>query len=308
MRLGVLGPLEIVGRDRRERLGSGSQRTILGVLIALRSEVVSPDALTEALWGAWPPASARKSLHSHVSRLRRALAALDPDGGELVTSVPGGYHLELGDHELDADQFEALVAAAQQVLDEAPRQAADRLDEALGLWRGTAFGELAACDPVRPEAVRLNQLRAAAVADWVAARLALGDHRAVISPLEAAVADDPLAEGPHGQLMLALYRSGRQVDALAVFRRLQQRLGDELGSIPPPRCARYTSGSCVTTPSWQPLGLSRLQTVVLAPPLLPSTWGLCRLPLSPATSRSSGSSDETRTCGASLRSWSQVRS
>lgn len=234
MRLAVLGPLEITGRDRRESLGSSSQRTILGVLIARRGEVVSPDALAEAVWGTRPPASARKSLHSHISRLRRALAAADPDGEDLVKSVPGGYRLELGAHELDADRFEALITSARRVLDDDPRQAADRLGEALGLWRGSAFGELAACEPVRPEAVRLNELRAAAVADWVAARLTLGDHQAVIGPLEVAVADDPLAEGPHGQLMLALYRSGRQADALAVYRRLQQRLGDELGLDPSP--------------------------------------------------------------------------
>ena len=234
MHLGVLGPLEIVGRERRERLGSGSQRTILGVLIARRGEVVSPDALIEAVWGARPPASARTSLHSHISRLRRTLAAIDPDGVDLVTSAPGGYRLELGDRELDADRFEALIASAHRVLDDHPRQAADRLGEALGLWRGSAFGELADCEPVRAEAVRLNELRAAAVTDWVAAKLALGDHQAVIGPLEAAVADDPLAEGPHGQLMLALYRSGRQADALAVYRRLQQRLGEELGVDPSP--------------------------------------------------------------------------
>ena len=234
MRLGVLGPLEIGGRDRTDPLGSSSQRTILAVLLARQGEVVSPDALTDAVWGTRPPASARKSLHSHVSRLRRTLATVDPDGENLVTSVPGGYRLELGDHELDAARFEALVASARQVLDDDPRQAADRLEKALRLWRGSAFGELAACEPIQPEAVRLNELRAAAVADWVAAKLALGDHQAVIGALEALVADHPLAEGPHGQLMLAYYRSGRQADALAVYRRLRQRLGTELGIDPAP--------------------------------------------------------------------------
>jgi predicted ATPase/DNA-binding SARP family transcriptional activator len=234
MRLCVLGPLEIAGGGRRVSLGSESQRTILAVLITLRGETVSPDRLAEAVWGMRPPASAHKSLHSHVSRLRRRLAGVSPAGAAVVATEPGGYRFELGRHELDADRFEALLARARQELDADPEQALRGLDEALGLWRGAAFGELAVCEFVRPEAVRLNELRAAAIAERVDALLALGDHQGAIGELEAAVAVDPLAERPHGQLMLALYRSGRQADALAVYRRLQKRLGAELGIDPSP--------------------------------------------------------------------------
>lgn len=146
----------------------------------------------------------------------------------------GGYRLDLDGHELGAARFEAFVREAQAALTPDPERAGQRLHDALRLWRGPAFGDLADHEAVRAEAVRLEGLRAAALADRVDARLALGQHRQVVGELEARVAADPLDEHAHGQLMLALYRSGRQGEALAVYRELHRRLGEELGVDPSP--------------------------------------------------------------------------
>jgi predicted ATPase/DNA-binding SARP family transcriptional activator len=230
----VLGPVEIAADNRRVTLGSSRQRVLLAVLLAARGQAVSSDRLIDAIWDDTPPPSAQKSLHSHVSRLRRALAAAAPDGADVVATEPDGYRVDLEGHDLDADRFEMLVARARQDLDADPEGSARQLDQALGLWRGAAFGELADLEFLRAGAVRLEELRAGAIADRVDARLAAGDHQAVIGDLQAVVAAEPLAERPHSQLMLALYRSSRQADALAVYQQLRQRLVEELGVDPSP--------------------------------------------------------------------------
>ena len=232
MRFCVLGPVEVAAEGRRAALGSERQRTILGVLLAAGGEVVSTHRLIDGVWGARPPASAHKSLQSHVSRLRRTLASVAGGRGDALLTAVDGYRVDLATCELDATRFEGLVAQARGVLRSDPYEASERLDEALGLWRGEAFGELADHAHVRAEARRLEQLREVAAADRVEARLALGRHEEVLGELEAAVASDPLAERPHAQLMLALYRAGHQVEALAVYRRLQQRLREEVGLDP----------------------------------------------------------------------------
>ncbi len=246
MRFRVLGPVEVAADERRLTLGSSSQRLILAVLLAARGEVVSADRLIDALWGERPPASARKSLHSHVSRLRRVLAVPSVAGPELaatartgaVATAPTGYHADLRGHELDAERFGARIDGARRQLTGDPRRAVELLDDALALWRGPAFGEYAGHPEVRAEAVRLTELRSSAAADRVEARLALGEHRAVVAELQATVAAEPLAERAHGLLMLALYRGGRQADALAVYRDLQHRLADEVGVDPSPEVAK----------------------------------------------------------------------
>ena len=234
MQLRVLGPVEVAAAGRRVTVGSDHQRLILAVLLAARERAVSADRLVDAVWGADPPPSARRSLHTHVSRLRRTLTAAASDDVEVVVTEPAGYRVDLERHDLDARHFEAALARARQALDADPQRAVHHLDEALGLWRGPAFGELAEHEFVRAEAVRLDGLRAVAVAERIDAQLAMGDHRAVIGDLEAAVAAEPLAERHHGQLMLALYRSGRQAEALEVYRRLQRLLGEEVGVDPSP--------------------------------------------------------------------------
>lgn len=235
MRFRVLGRVDAADGQRRVVIGSARQRLILAVLLAERGQVASADRLIDAVWGPTPPASARKSLHSHVSRLRRALAGFDADAGGAVRTEADGYRVDTDRHAVDADRFEALLELTRGDAGSGRRARLDHLDEALGLWRGPAFGELADHELIRTEAVRLEQRRAAAAAERVELRLSLGEHRGVIGELEAVVAGDPLAESPHGQLMLALYRSGRQADALAVYRRLQHRLREEVGVDPSPQ-------------------------------------------------------------------------
>jgi predicted ATPase/DNA-binding SARP family transcriptional activator len=234
MQFRVLGPVEFAADGRRETLNSERQRAVLAALLAHPGETLAPERLADAVWDGQPPPSAHQSLHSHISRLRRLLATTPGgDSGVLVTDA-GGYRLVLGAHELDAVRFEMLLAQARTYHDNEPQRAVAALDEVLGLWRGPAFGEFATRGLVRAEAVRLEELRAAAAADRADARLALGEHVALIAELEAAVAAEPLAERPHGQLMLALYRSGRQADALATYRALRRRLRDEVGLDPGP--------------------------------------------------------------------------
>ena len=232
MRFCVLGSVEVAAEGRRVAFGSERQRTVLGVLLAAGGEVVSTDRLIEGLWGSRPPASAHKSLQSHLSRLRRTLASIEGGQDDALLTAVNGYRANLAACELDAADFERLVAQAQGMIRTDPHEAVQLLDQALGLWHGVAFGELADHAHVRAEARRLEQLREAAAADRVEARLALGRHEEVLGELEAVVAADPLAERVNGQLMMALYGSGHQAEALAVYRRLQQRLRDEVGIDP----------------------------------------------------------------------------
>lgn len=238
MEFRVLGPVEFAAEGRRLPFGSAHQRCLLAVLLAAGGEVVSTHRLVDAVWGPQPPPSARKSLHSHVSRLRRALSAGSAGSQDALVTVLDGYRLALEGHGMDADRFATEVAKAREALQVAPQQAVRHLDAALRLWRGPAYGELADHPLIRPAALRLDELRAAATADRIDARLSLGDHRAVIGDLEATVAADPLAERPTGQLMRALYLAGRQAEALATYRRLQQQLVDELGVDPSPEVQR----------------------------------------------------------------------
>lgn len=233
MQFRVLGPVEVAVGQARLALGSVRQRTILAVLLCA-GEAVSSDRLIDAVWGTRPPAAATATLRSHISQLRRRLDRVESGGGSSIVTADGGYGLELDGHELDAASFEGLASRAGTVLFEDPAVAEELLDKALSCWRGSAFGELGDHPMVRAEAVRLERLRATAVADRIDARLALGRHREVLGELEAAVLSQPLDERSHGQLMLALYRTGRQADALAVYETLRKQLADELGVDPSP--------------------------------------------------------------------------
>ncbi len=234
MRFRVLGPVEVADGERRLTFGSAHHRTILAVLLVARGAVVSTDALIDALWGDTPPPTARKALQSHLSRLRRALG--DPTSVSAIATETDGYRVDLADHHLDAREFEDALARATRSAD--PAAAVDLLDDALGLWRGPAFGEHAAHPSLRAEAARLEELRASALSMRIDARLAVGDAQAVVGELEALITAAPLTERPYGQLMVALYRSGRQADALAVFRRLRTMLEEELGIDPTPDLQR----------------------------------------------------------------------
>jgi predicted ATPase/DNA-binding SARP family transcriptional activator len=225
----VLGPLEVVAAGQPLDLGTPRQRTLLGLLLVHTGEVVSYDRLLEDLWDGDPPATARHTLQGYVHRLRRTLG---PDAWRLITRSPG-YQLKVATGELDAQRFQDLATAGRRALVRGdPEAAADLLAAALGLWRGPLLADLDEVAALAPERARLEALRLTALEDRIEADLALGGHGGLFSELEGLLGDHPFRERLWGQLMLALYRSGRQADALQAFHRARQVLDEELGIEP----------------------------------------------------------------------------
>jgi DNA-binding SARP family transcriptional activator len=224
MEFRILGPLEVVSGGRALALGGTKQRLLLVSLLLRAGEVVSVDRLIDALWGAAPPTEAANALQYHVSRLRKLL----DDGDTVVTRDPG-YALRLDGHELDLLRFEALVDEAEAA---PPDQAARLLREALALWRGPPLADLAGEAAAEPDIRRLEELRLGALERRLDAELELGRHAQIVPELEALVAEHPLRERLAATLMRALYGSGRQVEALAVYRQARETLVDELGIEP----------------------------------------------------------------------------
>jgi DNA-binding SARP family transcriptional activator len=197
---------------------------------------VSADRLIDALWGEQPPASAVKTLQTYVSQLRRELEPhARPGGWRALQTLDGGYRLQVDRDSVDADRFARLVDTGRQALGRGePAVAASWLREGLGLWRGPAFAELAGVPVAQAEAARLEELRLVAVEGRVDAELGLGRHAELVGELEALVAVHPFRERLRGQLMLALYRCGRQADALHVCQDARRALVEELGIDPGP--------------------------------------------------------------------------
>jgi YVTN family beta-propeller protein len=220
----ILGPLEVLDNGRPLPLGGNRQRALLALLLLNPNEVVSTDRLLDELWGEQPPESRSKAVQVLVSQLRKALQA----EGVLETRPPG-YVLRVGEGELDRERFEALVDKA--AAEDAEARAAT-LRDALALWRGPALADLSYEAFAQPAIARLAEARLAAVEDRIDADLALGRQSALVGELEELVGQHPLRERLRGQLMLALYRSGRQADALAVYQDGRRRLVDELGVEP----------------------------------------------------------------------------
>jgi DNA-binding SARP family transcriptional activator/WD40 repeat protein len=235
MEFRILGPFEVWSDQRRLLLGGSKQRMLLAVLLLHRNEVVSIDRLVDELWTGLPPASAVKVVQVYVSRLRKVLGGRHtPTEAEdvLVTRAPG-YLLRVGRDELDADRFERLVEEGRRLLGAgSPRLATRTLLEALALWRGPPLADFAHESFAQPEIRRLEEAHLSALADRIDADLALGRHEELVGELEAIVAENPLRERLRGQLMLALYRAGRQADALEVYRQTSELLQSELGLNP----------------------------------------------------------------------------
>ena len=238
MQFRVLGPVDVTAGGKQAVLGRGRRRAILAVLLAAGGELVTTDRLIDAIWGPEPPRSARKSLQSHVSRLRGKLQALAPHEPDPLVTGADGYRVDVEAHDLDARTFVALVDRARLVEDHEPERALALLEEAEACWRGPAFGDLATHPGLRSAARRLEQVRAAAMADRIDAWLELGRQKDALSVLLPIVERNPFDERVHGQLMRALVLAGRQAEALAVFRELQARLRDELGVDPSPGLSR----------------------------------------------------------------------
>jgi DNA-binding SARP family transcriptional activator len=233
MQFRVLGPIEVVGDNGPVRLGRGKRRSLLAMLVLHANEVVSPDRLIDALWVERPPAAPRTALQVLVSELRKEL------GAERLLTTPAGYTLVVDPAELDVASFSRLLEAGKAARTEGDPAAAERkLREALALWRGTPFQDVAYEDFTQPEIARLEELRIEAEEELVEAELACGRSGELVPKLEALTGGHPYRERLRGQLMLALYRAQRQVDALAAFQDARATLVQALGVEPSPALRR----------------------------------------------------------------------
>jgi len=218
----ILGPLEVVRDGATVDLGGPKQRTLLAVLLLHANTVLPRARLIEALWGESAPPTAQASLRNLVSHLRRVL------GGERVESTAAGYAVRVGADELDATRFERLVGE----VDSPARARVARLREGLDLWRGPPLPDCALDHDELAEPGPLEELRLTALETWLEARVELGDTDAVVSELQPLVVRHPLRERLWYQLMLSLYRAGRQAEALATYRRAHEAFAEELGLDP----------------------------------------------------------------------------
>jgi DNA-binding SARP family transcriptional activator len=224
LQLGVLGPLHVAVEGRAVELRRPKQRSLLALLLLNAGEVLSTDRLVEELWGGRPPKTALGSLQNLVSELRKAL------GPGILHTRPPGYVLAVDPELVDLHRFQRLVAEAVEEGD-ASRRAA-QLREALSLWRGPPLADLALEPFAQIEIARLDELRTSAREELIDAELELGLHSKLVAELDGLVARHPLRERLRGQLMLALYRSGRQAEALEAYRAARETLVEELGIEP----------------------------------------------------------------------------
>ena len=232
MEFRLLGPLEVIDGDELVSVGSGKRGALLAYLLMHANEVVPADRLIEELWGERAPATVNKSLQVHVSQLRKELGRGNGRGDAILRTRGGGYVAEVAPDDVDVRRFERLVADARRAGD--PDTTAATLREAIAMWRGPALADFAYEPFAQREIARLEDLRLDALEARVDADLALGRHGELVGELEALLDEHPLREHLRGQLMLALYRSGRQADALAVFRDGRARLVEDLGLEPGP--------------------------------------------------------------------------
>ena len=226
MQFRVLGPLEVDAGSGPIPLGGRKQRAVLAHLIVRANELVPAETLIDEIWGEEPPEKARNIVQSYISHLRRAV------GQDRIEWRAPGYRLRLDDPELDAARFESLVREAKKALPVDPNLAVGLLEDASALWRGPALAEFADQPSLLAEATRLDDFRLEAQEDRVEGLLAIGAPARAIGELEVLLAHHPLRESLWGSLMLALYREGRQAEALGAFQRAREILADELGIDP----------------------------------------------------------------------------
>ena len=231
MRFKVLGPLRVTRDDGPLTLGGPKQRAVLAHLLVRANELVPADVLIDQVWGEDPPEAARGTLHSYISHLRKAL------GADRIESRPPGYVLHVSNEELDAARFQSLLNEAR-LANGSPGRASSVLREALALWGGPPFADLAAEPALASEIARLDELHWQALEERIAADLAEGRHAEVIGELESLTRELPLRERLWELLMLALYRSRRPADALGAFERAKDALARELGVDPSPDLRR----------------------------------------------------------------------
>jgi DNA-binding SARP family transcriptional activator len=234
----VLGPFEVVAGGRIVAVSGGKRHGLLALLALRRGRVMGVDEAVDALWGEELPAAPRNALQHHVARLRAAL------GQDVIVAAPGGY--AVAEASVDALRFEEMLAQARAALRERDaRAAAETVASALALWRGPALQGLTETAWFSAEARRLEALRVDALEEQFEAALALGGHREIESALRATLEENPFRERLWGQLMLALYRCGRQADALETFQEARRVLAEHLGLEPGPELEGFqNAGSC----------------------------------------------------------------
>jgi DNA-binding SARP family transcriptional activator len=230
----ILGPMEAHEEGREVALGGSKQRALLAVLLLHANETLSTDRLIDELWGESAPPTSVKAVQVQISRLRKTLAeAVGNSGPDTIVTREHGYRLEIDPERLDATRFERLLAEGRSELAAGrPERASSVLDRALSLWRGPALADLTYEPFAQHEIARLDELRLAATEQSIEAKLALGGHAEVVGKLEALIREHPYRERLHAQLMIALYRSERQADALQAYQAARGKLVDELGIEP----------------------------------------------------------------------------
>jgi len=284
----VLGPFEVRAGGRLVELGGDKPRALLAILLLHRNEVVSVDRLIDELWGESPPTTAVRTLHGYVSRLRKALngngarsasagdASARSGNGVLVTRGHG-YVLQVEPGELDLERFSELADQGRDALAaDRPEEAASTLRDALGVWRGAPLAEFA-YDPFAQSAIaQLEELHFGAVEDRVEADLALDRAHSLVGELRDLVARQPLRERLRGQLMLALYRCGRQAEALEVYQEFRRVLSEELGLEPGPGLQKLELAILSRDPALDPPTPTNapdaIEAVPSAPPAAPARW------------------------------------
>jgi predicted ATPase/DNA-binding SARP family transcriptional activator len=278
MDIRVLGPVEVVVDGRVRSLPGGGERELLALLALSAGRVVAVPALVDALWGEALPANPGNALQVRVSKLRRALAAAAGAPSAPVLTRPPGYLLDVDRQHVDALRFADQVAAARVASDADPASAARRYREALAAWRGPALAEFAAAW-ARGEAARLTELQLAAREELIDLELAAGRHAEVLGELAQLAAAHPLRERLHARLMLALYRAGRQADALAAYQRARGVLDAELGLEPGAELRELQEAILQQHPDLQAPARAQTASVpAVTPPAAPTTPPTRRLP------------------------------
>jgi len=235
IQVSILGMVELASGHRHKELRGRQQRALLIALAVGENRLVPTESLIAELWGEDPPQQAPNALQAHISRLRRVLAKLDPGGGDRLRSVSSGYLLRLREHDVfDVRKFTSTVSALRSRRDISLEETSIRLRELFNMWRGPTFGGPVGGPICQAAAARLEETRLAALELYFDTELKLGHHAGIIAELSEALESDPLNERLCEQLMVALYRAGRQTDALSTYYRMRSRLDDDLGVEPSP--------------------------------------------------------------------------
>jgi DNA-binding SARP family transcriptional activator/WD40 repeat protein/tRNA A-37 threonylcarbamoyl transferase component Bud32 len=243
----ALGPLEVVVEGRPLKLGGPRQRAVLAALLTHINQTVSQDALIDAVWGEDPPGSAKSTLHSYVYALRKEL------GGEQILRHGDGYRIDVEEGSFDVAVFEGMVRNGQQMLPTDPASASAILSGALALWYGRPYAGVDENATVASEVSRLEEVRLATVESRIEAELALGNDSMVVGELETLVREHPLRERFRAQQMLALYRTGRQAEALRAFQHARTYLAEELGIDPSAELSELEQRMLVHDPTLAPV-------------------------------------------------------